>query len=289
MKSSQQKIVKQINTIRKSIRHSKQEVNWATGFQSDRNRIHNEIRDRYRDLFALIQLIRRATILGVQNVDILVQLDGEGDFNDCLQRYNALNPLMIKYFDVFDEIICLIENGFPDGAMQRWRTLLEYTVIALFILEQGEEVAKAYIDNFINSVHDELHPRTNYAWALAAACLKDEKQISFTKLLYQVRSIDINLKNYYRVKYKLTSQIIHGSVFGINLSFNDHISFNINDLNEKNADYYTGGVSTVITHTMPLFYLTFLTYFNTFPDGGVEMKELLQGLIDEYAKVVGKS
>ena len=42
---------------------------------------------------------------------------------------------MITYIDVFDEIICLIENGFPDGAMQRWRTLLKYSMIIIFILE----------------------------------------------------------------------------------------------------------------------------------------------------------
>jgi hypothetical protein len=38
--------------------------------------------------------------------------------------------LLVRGCQVTDEILCLLENGFADGAMARWRTLHEITVVA---------------------------------------------------------------------------------------------------------------------------------------------------------------
>lgn len=46
---------------------------------------------------------------------------------------------------IADEIICLLENGFAEGAMARWRTLHELSVVALMISEGDEELAERYI------------------------------------------------------------------------------------------------------------------------------------------------
>jgi len=48
---------------------------------------------------------------------------------------------------ILGEIITLLENGFPDGALARWRTLHELTVVALVIEEHGEPIAARYIDH----------------------------------------------------------------------------------------------------------------------------------------------
>lgn len=45
------------------------------------------------------------------------------------------------------EIITLMENGFADGAMARWRTLYEIGVVAAVIADAGDEVARRYIDH----------------------------------------------------------------------------------------------------------------------------------------------
>lgn len=293
MIGKQKKVKKEIENlsqgiqILKSTGDHKRFLNLSNGYKSDRNRIHKEILHKYSDLFAVIQIIRKLSILGVQNVDLLV-LQNEVNFNKCMNRYTALKSLMIKYIDVLDEIICLIENGFPDGAMQRWRTLLEYSIIIIFIIEQGEEIAGAYYNNFLESLKDDLRPRTNFSWAKAASCLKEEKQISITKLLDQIKGIDNKAKKRYYAMYKLTSQSIHGSSVGINLSFNDHISIDINDSNEKSANYYAGGISTVITNTMSLLLQTFIIYFDTFPDEGFDIKALWKDLSNEYIKEVNK-
>ena len=46
---------------------------------------------------------------------------------------------------VAGEIVCLLEGGFADGAMARWRTLHEISVVASFIADHGEDVAERYV------------------------------------------------------------------------------------------------------------------------------------------------
>ena len=55
--------------------------------------------------------------------------------------------LLVRACQVTDEILCLLENGFADGAMARWRTLHEIAVVAAVILQFGDEIAERYIDH----------------------------------------------------------------------------------------------------------------------------------------------
>ena len=52
-----------------------------------------------------------------------------------------------RAIQVSKEVLVLLKNGLADGAEARWRTLHELTVIATFIAEHGDEVAKRYIDH----------------------------------------------------------------------------------------------------------------------------------------------
>ena len=58
--------------------------------------------------------------------DVLVRLHG----NACL---------------IGNEIITLLQSGFPDGAHSRWRTTHEISVIGSFIKKHGNEVAERYL------------------------------------------------------------------------------------------------------------------------------------------------
>ena len=284
------KMKKEIGILRQTIQafestgDNKNLLQLSKRYQCDRKRVRKEILCGYGDLFATIENIRGLSILGIQNVDLLVKKN-EVDFSECIKRQQALKPMMIKYRDVFDEIICLVENGFTDGAMQRWRTFYEYSVIIMFILQQGETVAEAYSDNRNESLNDGLNQRTNYAWAKAADCLKEKKQTNFKMLLENLQGVDAITKISLLDFYKLTSQSIHGSPVGISIAFNEYMSDEINDLHIKHADYYSGGVSTVISHTMNWLMATYSMYFSIFPDGGLNIDNLWSSLIKEYVKV----
>jgi hypothetical protein len=43
------------------------------------------------------------------------------------------------------EILVLLENGYADGAMARWRTLHEISVVATLIADHGDELAERYL------------------------------------------------------------------------------------------------------------------------------------------------
>lgn len=55
--------------------------------------------------------------------------------------------LLVRGCQVTDEIICLLENGFADGAMARWRTLHEIAVVAAVISHYGGSIAERYLDH----------------------------------------------------------------------------------------------------------------------------------------------
>jgi hypothetical protein len=57
----------------------------------------------------------------------------------------ALLALHMRGCQIAAEIICLMENGYADGAMARWRTLHELAVVALLIQEYGDELAERYL------------------------------------------------------------------------------------------------------------------------------------------------
>jgi len=57
----------------------------------------------------------------------------------------VLVRLHARACQVADEILCLMENGFADGAMARWRTLHELAVVTILIGEGDEDLAERYI------------------------------------------------------------------------------------------------------------------------------------------------
>jgi hypothetical protein len=65
--------------------------------------------------------------------------------NKSAKVRGLLIRLLVRACQVTDEIICLLENGFADGAMARWRTLHEIAVVAAVISAHGESAAERYL------------------------------------------------------------------------------------------------------------------------------------------------
>jgi hypothetical protein len=57
----------------------------------------------------------------------------------------SLLRLHVRACQITNEIIVLLENGFADGAMARWRTLHEVATVASVIAIHGEEMAERYV------------------------------------------------------------------------------------------------------------------------------------------------
>ena len=67
-----------------------------------------------------------------------------------------------------DEIICLLENGFADGAMARWRTLHEIAIVAIVLSKHGEDIAQGYLD------HQAVESK-RAAWVSATIAARDQE------------------------------------------------------------------------------------------------------------------
>ena len=59
--------------------------------------------------------------------------------------FEAMTHLHAKALLVTAEIICLLKGGFSDGALTRWRTLYETSVVAFLIRQEGQELAMRYL------------------------------------------------------------------------------------------------------------------------------------------------
>lgn len=76
--------------------------------------------------------------------------EAHGEADDSEENGKSrLKKLMVRFLvrscQVTDEMICLLENGFADGAMARWRTLHEIGVVAAVISKFGDDIAERYM------------------------------------------------------------------------------------------------------------------------------------------------
>jgi hypothetical protein len=62
--------------------------------------------------------------------------------------FEALSHIMPKALLISREILCLLKGGYPDGALTRWRTLHELSVIAVFLRDKPSEIALRYLASF---------------------------------------------------------------------------------------------------------------------------------------------
>ena len=73
-----------------------------------------------------------------------------------LLKREALLILHTRACQTTLEILTLIENGLPDGAYARWRTLYEITVVAFFVSRFGDGAAKRYMAHDVVSARELL-------------------------------------------------------------------------------------------------------------------------------------
>jgi len=92
----------------------------------------------------------------VERLDIFIDLNSQiGAEINSLDRplaakesdlvFEVITRLHAKACRVASEVMALIRSGYADGAMARWRTIHEASVVANFINENGKDVANRYL------------------------------------------------------------------------------------------------------------------------------------------------
>ena len=115
----------------------------------------------------------------------------------------ALRDLHGRACQMYLEILCLMENGFVDGAYARWRSLYELVIIACFISDNGEDVAKAFVE--CSEVQND-----DYKWAKKAKCFTGKDKVSFN----MIRKESSIVKGSWEQPYQLANEVVHATARG---------------------------------------------------------------------------
>ncbi len=114
-------------------------------------------RQQNRDLAGFRKRLYDRWKIPLEKLGMLVTMSGElGDsvnreirqLPDASSRKHLIDVLARSHAracQIAEEIITLLEAGFSDGAMARWRTMHEIAVVASFIAANGEDAAQRYV------------------------------------------------------------------------------------------------------------------------------------------------
>jgi hypothetical protein len=118
-------------------------------------------------LRVIIALSERIAIESAPNG--VPRLDAEDVLEPVLRRLHGRGVRIAK------EALALIEAGFADGAIARWRTLHEITVVALFIQDHGPSCAKLYLAHDIVETYRSASAYRAHHQALGYESISDEE------------------------------------------------------------------------------------------------------------------
>jgi uncharacterized protein DUF5677 len=94
-------------------------------------------------------------------------------------NYNIVQEVLLRIHaksnQISKEILCLLKNGFADGAQARWRSLHELAVISFFISNHGEDVATRYIEHESIEVYKAAIQYNQYYTRLGAVEISREE------------------------------------------------------------------------------------------------------------------
>jgi hypothetical protein len=120
--------------------------NWPTDSRLQRQDLvgfKKQLYERWKlPLEGLRMLLTMSRELGDSiNKEVRQSLDASAHYH----LIEVLCRLHARACQIGEEILCLLEGGFADGAMARWRTLHEVAVVASFVATHGEDLAERYV------------------------------------------------------------------------------------------------------------------------------------------------
>lgn len=163
--------------------------------------------------------------------------------------FDALMRLHGRACLIGSEVLTLLRAGFPSGAHARWRTIHELAVVAFFVSEHGQEIARRYLGHDAVQRHksavlyNQYHQQLGYEpfepvefesvqraytaalhefgagfgkdWGWAIPALEDNVPPNF-KAIEQASRLD-HFRPYYRMASDATHANAHGSFFDLGL------------------------------------------------------------------------
>lgn len=122
--------------------------------------------------------------------------------DDVPYMFKAQILIHKRAIQMYQEIMCLVKNGYPDGAFARWRSLYELSAVSRFIQRYGEEVAEAFY-----TTRDFSDYR---GWARYAACFSEWNKDKHIKIKDIIDNSGLNHEEW-KTEYEEASKIVHAT------------------------------------------------------------------------------
>ncbi len=208
------------------------------------------------------------------------------------------------------EIIHLLEGGFPDAALARWRTLYEMVVTCLVIKKHGREAARDYIKHGMVQAVDGIAEHRKTAEAMGQKTITDQDAELYAELKKTITNNDdgwhwarkhTGLKKIDKLReyvgldkwshnYKLASRNIHSdyyemaSLYGMREAKQDMLLCGQSNSGLTEPAHFTAISLAQITSI-------FLTTYIDDKDSGLDYIDstLFMMLIDNYVNEVGQA
>lgn len=142
---------------------------------TDRRNQHNQFLERnyerWKEGFDTLDLLVDVCVEAGSSTN--ERLRPNAVINEDIQ-FDVLTRLHAKGCLISREIVCLLKNGFPDGAHARWRALHEIAVTALFLARHEKDTTERYVSHEIIDSYKGACQHKKYEHRLQAAPPNDE-------------------------------------------------------------------------------------------------------------------
>lgn len=112
------------------------------------------------------------------------------DREDATAAFDATTRLHARACVIAQEISCLLQAGFPDGAHARWRALHEVVVVAMFLADRGDEAVRRFYDYQVVEAYKGASKHKEYEHRL------NEEPLTEGEILELKRQYDRVIKRY---------------------------------------------------------------------------------------------
>lgn len=197
-KSLDKKMAALINKLPKSILKSIKKDAFGAGLSDRRTQNKKFVArnfERWAEGFNTLELLIEICVEAGSSNNTRLRPDAVETQNiifDVLTRLHAKACLISR------EIICLLKNGFADGAHARWRALHEITATALFLAMHEKDTTERYVSHEIIDSYKGACQHKEYANRLQAAA-PNEEDLRSLKIEYDaaIQRFGSNFSNAY--------------------------------------------------------------------------------------------
>lgn len=251
--------------------------------------LHDEINLKYGDGFAWLSLYYELSreITDFYTQDVEKQLPE----SDKQNTFIALALLYGKALLWFNTIRCLLENGYPDGALSIWRNLHEIWAVSEFLYHDTEDVAKTFLES---GEKISTHAAGHYRWAEGSTRINlppnpdcplhskpcpraPKKEILIHNIVKKAQETHFNMSKGKQDKlYSYPNHIIHPSASGV-----IHRVAHPFD-GEMIVEGVATGFSKVAINSVAYMYFTTKRFISVIPnEASVVGAALLKAIIEE--------